>query len=40
MGANAGERLKDLLDQNEVAGAMFKMKNDPRVTHNLRTAIA
>ena len=29
---DADERLKDLLDQNEVAGAMFKMKNDPRVT--------
>lgn len=29
---DAGKRLKDLLDQNEVAGAMFKMKNDPRVT--------
>ena len=32
MYADADERLKDLLDQNEVEGAMFKMKNDPRVT--------
>lgn len=29
---DADERLKDLLDQNEVEGAMFKMKDDPRVT--------
>ena len=32
MYADADERLADLLDQNEVEGAMFKMKNDPRVT--------
>ena len=32
MYADADERLKDLIDQNEVDGAMFKMKNDPRVT--------
>ena len=32
MYADADERLKDLLDRNEVKGAMFKMKNDPRVT--------
>ncbi|KRM41191.1 sugar transferase [Lentilactobacillus parafarraginis] len=29
---NADERLKTLLDQNDVEGAMFKMKSDPRVT--------
>lgn len=29
---DADERLSELLDQNEVEGAMFKMKNDPRVT--------
>ena len=29
---DADERLKELLDQNEVEGAMFKMKNDPRIT--------
>lgn len=29
---NADERLAELKDQNEIAGAMFKMKNDPRVT--------
>ncbi len=29
---DADERLAELLDQNEVEGAMFKMKNDPRVT--------
>ena len=29
---DADERLKDLLDKNEVAGAMFKMRDDPRVT--------
>ena len=28
----ADERLADLKDQNEIAGAMFKMKEDPRVT--------
>lgn len=29
---DADARLAELLDQNEVEGAMFKMKNDPRVT--------
>ncbi|MGF9714800.1 MULTISPECIES: sugar transferase [Paenibacillus] len=29
---NAEEMLTDLLSQNEVSGAMFKMKDDPRVT--------
>ncbi|WP_414735771.1 sugar transferase [Domibacillus enclensis] len=29
---NAEELLASLLAQNEVSGAMFKMKNDPRVT--------
>ena len=29
---DADERLADLKDQNEIAGAMFKMKEDPRVT--------
>lgn len=29
---DADERLKDLLDKNEIEGAMFKMKQDPRVT--------
>lgn len=32
MVVNAEEKLKDLLDLNEVSGAMFKMKDDPRVT--------
>jgi exopolysaccharide biosynthesis polyprenyl glycosylphosphotransferase len=32
MVCDAEERLKDLLKYNEVSGAMFKMKNDPRVT--------
>ncbi|GGJ14580.1 sugar transferase [Paenibacillus hunanensis] len=32
MVSDAEERLKDLLAQNEVEGAMFKMKNDPRIT--------
>ena len=32
MYADADERLKDLLDRNEVEGAMFKMRDDPRVT--------
>ncbi|WEK54927.1 MAG: sugar transferase [Candidatus Cohnella colombiensis] len=30
--SNAEELIEDLLDQNEVKGAMFKMKDDPRVT--------
>lgn len=29
---DADERLKDLLDKSDVAGAMFKMHDDPRVT--------
>lgn len=29
---NADKHLKELLDNNEVEGAMFKMKKDPRVT--------
>ena len=32
MVTDAEERLKDLLQCNEVSGAMFKMKDDPRVT--------
>lgn len=32
MYADADERLAELLDKNEVEGAMFKMKDDPRVT--------
>lgn len=32
MVSNAEERLQELLTLNEVSGAMFKMKNDPRVT--------
>ncbi|MCU6707966.1 sugar transferase [Paenibacillus sp. J5C_2022] len=32
MAVNAEERLKDLLEQNEISGAMFKMKDDPRIT--------
>ncbi|MEM5016273.1 sugar transferase [Metabacillus indicus] len=32
MVSDAEERLKDLLSLNEVTGAMFKMKNDPRIT--------
>ncbi|OPH57606.1 multidrug MFS transporter [Paenibacillus ferrarius] len=32
MVSNAEELKKQLMDQNEVEGAMFKMKNDPRVT--------
>ena len=29
---DADERLSELKEQNEIAGAMFKMKDDPRVT--------
>lgn len=29
---DADERLAEFKEQNEIAGAMFKMKNDPRVT--------
>jgi lipopolysaccharide/colanic/teichoic acid biosynthesis glycosyltransferase len=32
MVSDAEQLLSGLLDQNEVSGAMFKMKNDPRVT--------
>ncbi len=32
MVSNAEEKLQELLELNEVSGAMFKMKNDPRVT--------
>lgn len=32
MVSNAEERLAELLKYNEVSGAMFKMKNDPRIT--------
>lgn len=32
MVTDAEEQLKDLLQHNEVSGAMFKMKEDPRVT--------
>jgi exopolysaccharide biosynthesis polyprenyl glycosylphosphotransferase len=32
MNADAEERKKELLDKNELEGAVFKMKDDPRVT--------
>ncbi|MEH7512314.1 sugar transferase [Gottfriedia acidiceleris] len=32
MVTDAEERLKELLQYNEVSGAMFKMKDDPRIT--------
>lgn len=32
MVTDAEERLNELLEQNQVKGAMFKMKDDPRVT--------
>lgn len=32
MASDAEERLRELLALNEVSGAMFKMKDDPRVT--------
>ncbi|WP_154991604.1 MULTISPECIES: sugar transferase [Priestia] len=32
MVSNAEELLESLLNHNEVSGAMFKMKNDPRIT--------
>ena len=32
MVTDAEEKLKDLLQYNEVSGAMFKMKEDPRIT--------
>jgi exopolysaccharide biosynthesis polyprenyl glycosylphosphotransferase len=33
MVSDAEEKLKELLKHNETTGAMFKMKNDPRVTN-------
>lgn len=32
MYADAEERKKELMEQNEVSGLMFKMENDPRIT--------
>ncbi|MCD5441299.1 sugar transferase, partial [Lactobacillus delbrueckii] len=32
MVVNADKMKKDLLEQNEVEGAMFKMHDDPRIT--------
>ncbi|ALS29718.1 multidrug MFS transporter [Paenibacillus sp. 32O-W] len=32
MVADAEEQLQQLLEQNEISGAMFKMRNDPRIT--------
>ncbi|MDK8640206.1 sugar transferase [Niallia taxi] len=32
MSSDAEERLKELLSLNQAEGAMFKMKNDPRIT--------
>lgn len=32
MCANAEEKLQDLLDQNEMEGPVFKIKEDPRIT--------
>ncbi|CAM3557031.1 sugar transferase [Marinicrinis lubricantis] len=32
MVSDAEEKLQELLDKNEVSGAMFKMKEDPRIT--------
>ncbi|MDU9689536.1 sugar transferase [Priestia aryabhattai] len=32
MVVDAEDKLKDLLELNETTGAMFKMKNDPRIT--------
>ena len=32
MVTNAEELLKDLLEKNEISGAMFKIKKDPRIT--------
>ena len=32
MYADAEKRKQELMDQNEVQGTMFKMKNDPRIT--------
>jgi len=32
MVTDAEDRLKDILEYNEISGAMFKMKDDPRIT--------
>ena len=32
MAVNAEEKLQELMDKNEISGAMFKMKDDPRIT--------
>lgn len=32
MCVDAEKRLEDLMEHNEIEGAMFKMKNDPRIT--------
>ncbi|MCV3322376.1 sugar transferase [Pediococcus ethanolidurans] len=32
MVVDADKKIKDLLDKNEIDGAMFKMKEDPRIT--------
>lgn len=32
MMTGAEDKLKELLDKNEISGAMFKMKDDPRIT--------
>lgn len=32
MVSNAEAKLKEVLDQNEMDGPVFKMKNDPRIT--------
>lgn len=32
MVVDADKRLKDVIDQNQLAGAVFKIKNDPRIT--------
>lgn len=37
MVVNADKMLEGLLDQNDIEGAMFKMKSDPRVTKIGRT---
>lgn len=36
---NAEERKKDLMEQNEISGPMFKMKNDPRIIKGIGTFI-
>ena len=32
MCTDAEEKLENLLDKNEIEGAMFKIKDDPRIT--------